>query len=74
MKKLCEGLNELGRDEARRIYDQRIADARKTRKESGCDYAGYQEPADSDWLDSMQQEDFEWLMGGPEDAGVDDYD
>lgn len=73
MQKLCEGLNELDRDEARRIYEQRLAAMREKNMDSQSAFSSYYEPADSDWLDNMQQGDYESLMGGPEDPAIDDY-
>lgn len=72
MGTLCEGLNHLSREEARQRYEQRLREQRapvNTRGFGGDSFA--REPQGGDWLDNLDQEDWEQLIGGPDDSPFD---
>ncbi|WP_296271870.1 hypothetical protein [Pseudomonas sp. UBA6323] len=69
MSKLCQGLGHLSREEARKLFDQRVRDrtASLTANSGGLS-ASTREPLDSDWMDNLDQADWECLMGGPDES------
>ncbi|MEH6540604.1 hypothetical protein [Halopseudomonas sp.] len=67
MSKLCQGLNHLDRVTARLIYEQRLAQSRpETRDDQNS--LSRAESVDSEWLDNLDPECLESLMGGPDDS------
>lgn len=69
MGTLCQGLNHLDRETARRLYEQRLQQqARPGPMPVASSGHVLPESQDSDWMDNLDQADWEDLMGGPEES------
>ena len=69
MGTLCQGLNHLDRETARRLYEQRLQQQRSPAPLlTVAAGRSLPESQDSDWLDNLDQADWEDLMGGPEES------
>lgn len=68
MSDLCQGLNHLSREEACRMFELRLRQQSAPTAGSPSDNVSIQEALDSDWLDNLDQADWEDLMGGPDEG------
>lgn len=72
MADLCEGLNTLSREEAQRIYDERLRMRERVASDANRTFVrtaiGFDGGAGSDWMDQMTHQDWEDYLGGPEES------
>jgi len=76
MPHYCQGLNHLSRDAARRIYEQRLAEAYQQRLARnpgllprGTRFTWLDIETRSDWMDDLSTGEWNNLMGGPDMDG-----
>lgn len=67
MSQLCAGLNHLSRAEAQRLWEERLRQCSAPVRAESCDGAA-PESQDSDWLDGLDHEAWEELLGGPDEG------